>query len=181
MHGLVKPPGFGPSERAIHGVLYPRTSPLNTRGELARLNMKHICTAGLVLLCLTGSCGMFAKETTAKPSDTIFSSALQDVPGKRLVVVALELQPKSKGQSTAHRHPGSVYVYVTKGSARLGIDGQPVQEVHAGESFFEPPGALHTVAESASDTETASAIAVLIVPEGAPLLTVEPQHQDSHR
>ena len=72
-----------------------------------------------------------------------------------------------------HRHPGSVYVYVTQGTARLGIEGQPVKEVHVGESFFEPPGVLHTVAESASTTESASAIAVMIVPEGAPLVTVD--------
>jgi quercetin dioxygenase-like cupin family protein len=53
----------------------------------------------------------------------------------------------------------------------LGIEGQPVQLVHAGESFFEPLGALHTVAENASAKKPASAIAVLIVPDGAPILT----------
>jgi hypothetical protein len=52
----------------------------------------------------------------------------------------------------------------------LGVEGQPVQEVDVGGSFFESPGALHTVAESASSTESASAIAVMIVPEGAPLV-----------
>jgi quercetin dioxygenase-like cupin family protein len=104
----------------------------------------------------------------------IFSAPLQDVPGKQLIVVALELKPRGKQASVPHRHPGSVYVYVTQGTARLGLDGQPVQEVHTGQSFFEPPGALHTVAESASETEPAMAIAVMIVPNGAPLLTVEP-------
>jgi quercetin dioxygenase-like cupin family protein len=106
----------------------------------------------------------------------IFSAPLQDIPGKNLVVVALELQPHAKHASLPHRHPGSVYVYVTRGAAKLGIEGQPVQEVHTGQSFFEPPGVLHTVAESASDTETAAAIAVMVVPAGAPLLTVEPHH-----
>src|SRR5690606_41587076 len=42
-----------------------------------------------------------------------------------------------------------------------------------GEGFFEPAGALYTVMESASATDPASAIAVMIVPEGAPLLTPE--------
>ena len=66
-----------------------------------------------------------------------------------------------------------MYVYVTKGAVRFGIEGQPIQLVHAGESFFEPAGALHTVAENASATEPASAIAVLIVPDGAPLTSVD--------
>jgi hypothetical protein len=49
-----------------------------------------------------------------------------------------------------------------------------VQIVKEGETFFETPGALHTVSESASPTEPAYAIAVMIVPEGAPLTVVEP-------
>ena len=115
-----------------------------------------------------------ANETSHRPSNVLFSAPLQDVPGKELVVVGLEFKPKGKQPSVPHRHPGSVYVYVTRGTARLAIEGQPVQEVHTGQSFFEPPGALHTVAESASETESAAAIAVMIVPIGAPLVTVEP-------
>jgi quercetin dioxygenase-like cupin family protein len=117
-----------------------------------------------------------AKEFLKYPG-VIFARELADVPGKYLVVVALEFPPKPSEPSKSpqryigHRHPGSVYVHVIKGTVRLGIDGQPVQVVHAGESFFEAVGALHTVAESASTTEPASAIAVLIVPDGAPILT----------
>jgi quercetin dioxygenase-like cupin family protein len=105
----------------------------------------------------------------------LFSTPLADVPGKNLVVVNLEWDPKSPGHFMAHRHPGSVFVYVTKGTVRLGIEGQPVKLVHAGETFFEPPGALHAVGENASATEPAAAIAVMIVPDGAPLVTPEPQ------
>ena len=101
----------------------------------------------------------------------LFRTALPDAPGKQLVVVALTIAPPRAGQapSPGHRHPGSVYVYVTEGTARFGIEGQPAKEVKTGESFFEPPGALHTVMESAHPTEGAKAIAVMIVPDGAPL------------
>jgi quercetin dioxygenase-like cupin family protein len=117
-----------------------------------------------------------AKELAKQPG-VIFARELADVPGKNMVVVKLDFPPTPPKASTAprqyigHRHPGSTYVYVLKGVVRLGVDGQPVQVVHAGESFFEPVGALHTVAENASTTEPASAIAVLIVPDGAPILT----------
>jgi quercetin dioxygenase-like cupin family protein len=114
-----------------------------------------------------------AQDTKPTPaaSRVLFSTALPDVPGKSLVVVPLKWGPNTKQTRVDHRHPGSVYVYVTEGTVRLGIEGQPVREVRAGESFFEPPGALHTVAESASATEPAAAIAVMIVPDGAPLVT----------
>jgi quercetin dioxygenase-like cupin family protein len=115
-----------------------------------------------------------APATSARPAGgptELFRTALPDAPGKQLVVVALSIAPKRADQppSPGHRHPGSVYVYVTEGTARFGIEGQPVKEVKAGESFFEPPGALHIVMESASTTEPAAAIAVMIVPDGAPL------------
>jgi len=132
-------------------------------------------------IVLTAACAAVAAFALAEDAThdshqpgVIFSSPLADVPGKHLVVVSLEWDPKSGRHSTPHRHPGSVYVYVTKGAAKLGIDGQPVRVVHAGESFFEPIGAVHTVAESASQTEPAEAIAVMLVPDGAPLLTPEP-------
>jgi quercetin dioxygenase-like cupin family protein len=121
--------------------------------------------------------GPEAAKELAKQPGVILARELLDVPGKNLVVVALEFPPKSNEKSNSaqqyigHRHPGSTYVYVIKGSLRLGIEGQPVQLVHAGESFFEPLGALHTITENASATKTASAIAVLIVPDGAPILT----------
>jgi quercetin dioxygenase-like cupin family protein len=104
------------------------------------------------------------------PPGVIFSTPLPDVPGKQLVVYELKWGPTSKPGRVDHRHPGSVYVYVTQGTARLGIEGHPVREVRAGESFFEPPGALHTVGESASSTQPAAGIAVMIVPDGAPLV-----------
>ena len=50
-------------------------------------------------------------------------------------------------------------MYVTQGPPRLGIEGQPVHTVGAGNGFFEPEGAFHTVAEGASPTEAAQAIA----------------------
>jgi quercetin dioxygenase-like cupin family protein len=121
--------------------------------------------------------GPEAAKELAKQPGVILARELLDVPGKNLVVVALEFPPKSDEKSKSpqqyigHRHPGSTYVYVIKGSLRLGIEGQPVQLVHSGESFFEPLGALHTIAENASATKPASAIAVLIVPDGAPILT----------
>ena len=110
---------------------------------------------------------------TASPP-VLFSRLLPDIPGKRLIVVALNFDPKSAQPSTGrpydHRHPGSVYVYVTKGTVRWGIEGEPIQELHAGDSFFEPAGVLHTVGENASTTEPASVIAVMLVPDGAPLV-----------
>jgi quercetin dioxygenase-like cupin family protein len=113
----------------------------------------------------------------------IFARELKDVPRKNLVVVRLEIPPKSAEQPATpdkdigHTHPGSVYVYVTKGTVRFGIRGQPAQVVHAGESAFEPVGAVHTILENTSLTKPAWAIAVMILPERAPILTPVEGHK----
>ena len=158
----------------------------------------RLCAFCVIALSVAGTTQLLAQDKAGKaaaPSSTtaglsveqlsklpavLFARELSDVPGKNLVVVSLKMPPRSSQQSSdaqhdclGHRHPGSTYVYVTKGTMRLGIAGAPVQTVRTGESFFEPPGALHNVAENASTTEPAEAIAVLIVPAGAALLTPE--------
>jgi quercetin dioxygenase-like cupin family protein len=111
----------------------------------------------------------------------LLQAPLAEAPGKNLVVVELNFPPNPNPPSTAenhprgHRHPGSVYVYVTEGAVRLAVEGGPVQVVEAGGSFFEAVGAHHIITENASATEPARAVAVMIVPEGAPLTTLDPE------
>ena len=139
--------------------------------------VQRLASLVALLLAVADSSAAVAQAPAGSPGP-VFTAPLADMPGKQLVVVELRLPPKQEGRPTppAHRHPGSVYVYVTAGTARLGIQGEPVREVTAGESFFEPMGALHTVTESASSTEPATAIAIMIVPEGAPLVTLQPNN-----
>jgi Cupin domain len=60
----------------------------------------------------------------------------------------------------------AIRVYVTEGSATFGLDdGEPVV-LKAGESFYEPPGALHSVSRDASHEVPASLIAFFVLGEG---------------
>ena len=43
----------------------------------------------------------------------------------------------------------------------------PVRTYHAGQSWWEPPGALHRVSRNASSNDPAVLLAIYIVPEGA--------------
>jgi uncharacterized RmlC-like cupin family protein len=145
-----------------------------------------VAAGAIVLAGETPQAGAAKSATTpdlsaaelAKLPHVLFAHELEDVPDRNIVVSLLDFPPAPAKAATAapcsaHRHAGPAYVYVLKGSMRLGIGGQPVQTLRAGQSFYEPAGALHTVAENASATEPASAIAVLILPRGAPILTPE--------
>jgi len=101
------------------------------------------------------------------------SNALPDLPGKRVTVVRVTYGPG--GFTPPHRHAGTVTAYITKGQIRSQLKGGPVEVFDVGQSFFEPPGAIHLVSANASNTEWAELIAVFVADEGAQLTTlIEP-------
>jgi quercetin dioxygenase-like cupin family protein len=65
-----------------------------------------------------------------------------------------------------HHHPAGAYVYVMDGSVLFGIDNREPILLQAGESFYEPPGALHSISRNASEDVPASIIAFFILADG---------------
>ena len=83
-----------------------------------------------------------------------------------LVVQAVRVDYEPAGFTLGtHRHPAGAYVYVTDGSVMFGIDGGEPFLLKAGESFFEPPGAVHSVSRNASQEQPASLIAFFVLGE----------------
>ena len=114
-----------------------------------------------------------AGAPTASTS-TLMIQALANAPGQSLTAVMVTYPPG--GKSAAHRHPGSVFVYVVSGKVRSQVSTNgPVKIYSPGESFFEPQGSTHLVSENASTTEPASILAVFVAPAGATLTTPAPQ------
>jgi quercetin dioxygenase-like cupin family protein len=99
----------------------------------------------------------------------VSSDALPHVQGKRITTMVVEFPPN--GFSPPHHHGGSVTVYVLSGVIRSQLQGQPPIVYRAGESFFEPPGAVHLLAENMSASEPARILAVFVADEGATLTT----------
>jgi len=58
------------------------------------------------------------------------------------------------------------YVYVIDGSVIFGIDDREPVVLKAGDSFYEPPGALHAVSRNASQELPASLLAFFVLGEG---------------
>jgi len=82
------------------------------------------------------------------------------------VVNAVRVDYEPGGWSRAHRHPAGAYVYVIEGSVIFGIDDDEQVVLNAGDSFYEPPGALHAVSRNASQDGPASMIAFFVLREG---------------
>ena len=114
-------------------------------------------------------CASSAAGSTQDVVEPISSHALPNVAGKRVTIVRVFYGPG--GFTRAHRHAGSVTAYITKGEIRSQLAGGPVETFGVGQSFFEPPGAVHLVSANASNTEPAELIAVFVADEGAQLTT----------
>jgi quercetin dioxygenase-like cupin family protein len=89
-----------------------------------------------------------------------------DFPSPHGRVNAVRVDYEPGGYSATHRHPAGAYVYVIEGSVMFGIDNRDPVLLKAGDSFYEPPGALHSISRNASEEQPASLIAFFVLAEG---------------
>ena len=124
----------------------------------------------LVMAALLSASPVLAR-TKGDVATPAFAHALPNVPGKKLVAVRVDYAPGAK--SAAHHHAPSafVYAYILAGSIRSQVGSTPVQVFHAGESFYEDPGEDHRISENASETKSASLLAVFVVDQNDTNLT----------
>ena len=85
--------------------------------------------------------------------------------GLAVQAIRVDYEPGGFTRGT-HRHPAGAYVYVIEGSVIFGLDDREPVMLKAGESFYEPPGALHSVSRNASEDLPASLIAFFVLGEG---------------
>ena len=130
-----------------------------------------LIAASLALLSLPGIARAGDPVPAGGTVRPAFNHVIPNIPGKSLVSVVVSYAPG--GKTPAHRHAGSafVYAYVLSGAIRSQVDEGPVTIYHAGESFFEAPGAHHGVSENASATKPAKLLAVFVVDTDDHVLT----------
>ena len=85
--------------------------------------------------------------------------------GLAVQAIRVDYEPGGFTRGT-HRHPAGASVYVIEGSVIFGLDDREPVVLKAGESFYEPPGALHSVSRNASEERPASLIAFFVLDEG---------------
>ena len=85
--------------------------------------------------------------------------------GLAVQAIRVDYEPAGFTRGT-HRHPPGAYVYVIEGSVLFGLDHHEPVLLKAGQSFYEPPGALHSVSRNASEEVPASLIAFFVLGEG---------------
>lgn len=100
-------------------------------------------------------------QTPAAGTVPLLTQPLADLPGREVRITLLDRGPANS--SPPHHHPGHhTFGYVIDGTYELGINGQPTRILKAGDVFYEPPGAIHSVSRNAS-TDKGLKIVVFMV------------------
>jgi quercetin dioxygenase-like cupin family protein len=153
---------LNPVHHNDHGATAPNLHSPNGRGakRLACLLLMGVALAA-------DPPGSTASPSQGATARQIFSGKLPNVPGKTLTVVQVDYRPG--GFSAPHRHPASgfVFAYVLSGTVRSQVEGEPVREYRAGETWTEPPNAHHIVSANASKTKPARLMAYVIADDSA--------------
>src|SRR5215472_4607017 len=135
-----------------------------------RRAMRFLCLGlAFTAIALGVSAGPAQHGPDAK---VVFERAIPNIEGKRIVAVVVSYPPS--GRSPAHHHAPSAFIYahVLSGVIRSQVDDEPAKVYHAGEGFYEAPGAHHRVSENASDRDPARVLAVFVVDSKDTPLTI---------
>ena len=91
---------------------------------------------------------------------------LTDIPGKEAMMLTVELAPGYVSQ--AHRHDAHTFVYVLEGEVDMQVGGGPLTHLKPGDTFYESPTDVHTVATNTSKTAPTKFLVVFVKNKGAP-------------
>ena len=124
-------------------------------GSLVTYGLVAIVSAAASALITSGAItgGVAVAQPAPAATTPLLTQPLADLPGREVRMTLLDRPPGDS--SPAHRHPGHhTFGYVVEGTYELGIDGGPTRTLKAGDTFYEPPGALHSVSRNPGNTRT---------------------------
>lgn len=103
----------------------------------------------------------------------LMSKDLTEVPGKEVLMIAVEYPPGSA--DPIHRHNAQAFVYVMEGSIVMQVKGEKEVTLTAGQTFYEGPDDVHLVGRNASSTQPARFLVLLVKAKEAPVLVPVPK------
>jgi quercetin dioxygenase-like cupin family protein len=100
-----------------------------------------------------------------------FQHSIPNIPGKSLTAVVVDYAPGGASPTHTHAKSAFIYAYVLSGDIESQVNDGPKVIYHAGQSFFEEPGAIHRISRNASQTKPAKLLAVFVADSNDKVLT----------
>jgi len=109
--------------------------------------------------------GAACAQTAPQPIVTpVMQKDLADLPGKEMLMLAVEYPPGTVEH--IHRHDAHAFVYVLEGTIVEQVRGGKEVTLTPGQSFYEGPNDVHSVGRNASATKPAKFVVVLLKKKG---------------
>ena len=145
------------------------------RGSLASYALVAGVAAGLSAL-VTWQGAVLVTPSAAQPAaagvQQIVTQPLADLPGREVRMLVVERAPGTA--SPPHRHPGHhTFGYVLEGTYEFAIDrGQP-HLLKAGDTFYEPPTAVHSTSRNPSTDQRVKLLVFMVADQKNPTTVPE--------
>ena len=124
--------------------------------------------AGCAALVFAVAAATGAQAETVTPK---FEQAIPNIPGKSLIAVEVDYAPGAASVSHTHAKPAFIYAFVISGEIESKVNNGATHIYKAGESWSEPPGAIHQISRNASKAKPAKLLAVFVVDTTDKMLT----------
>ena len=130
--------------------------------------------AGVTIVASNGGLvGYAVAAAQATGRGQLLVQPLADIAGKEVRITLVESAPGAHG--TPHRHPGAhTFGYVIEGTYEFGINNGPAKILKAGDTFYEPPGSIHSTSNNASPDKPLRFVVFMISDKDAPTTVQEP-------
>ncbi len=123
--------------------------------------------AALLSAAVTSNVRTSVAQPSAAPPAQLLTQPLPDLPGREVRISLLDRAPQAA--SPPHRHPGHhTFGYVVEGSYEFAVDGAAPRLLKAGEVFYEPPGALHSVSRNPSNEQRTKILVFMVADQKNP-------------
>ena len=108
-----------------------------------------------------------AAQPAAGAVQQIVSQPLADVPGREVRMLVVERAPGTA--SPPHRHPGHhTFGYVLEGAYEFAIDRGEPRLLKAGDTFYEPPTAIHSTSRNPSTDQRVKLLVFMVADQKNP-------------
>jgi quercetin dioxygenase-like cupin family protein len=135
------------------------------------MTIRTIITAICAALVLSMAGLGYAHDDEAETVTTNFKATIPNIPGKSLLAVEVDYAPGAASPSHTHAKSAFIYAYVISGAIESKVNDGETHIYRAGESWSEPPNAIHSISRNASKTEPAKLLAVFVLDTGDNQLT----------
>ena len=128
----------------------------------------HRTSLAIAVLAALGVCGValahHAENGEVKVKELSVREIIEKLDGKDASATVVEVTFEPGQKDLPHRHAGPVFGYVLEGEYEHAIDDQPVEVYKAGDTFYEPSGCVHRVAQNPSGKTRTRLLAVILHP-----------------